>query len=83
MADLRRARVEDAFFYDAIEAIVAWNDPDDEHTRFQLRGHLDDLIENAIRERDEAKPADPEPYLPTPEEWNDSIGAPDPEGGAG
>lgn len=56
---LRRATTEDAFNYDAIEAIVAWNDPDDEHTRSQLMTCLEDLIDNAVREREEGKPPPP------------------------
>lgn len=42
--------IEACFDSYAIEALVAWNAPDYEHTRLQLRHCLSDLVETAIRE---------------------------------
>jgi hypothetical protein len=50
---VRPAQTEACFDYDAIAALVAWNDPDHEHTRWQLEGCLRDLVETAIRTHEE------------------------------
>lgn len=49
----RSPDIHDAMDCDVIEAIVAWNYPDHEHTRWSLRRLLEDLLNTAIRVEDE------------------------------